>query len=83
MTRISYGKLAVPVHCVGVPPLHGLPDIPESPVRALDSGLLAAEVSMEVLGQGFMPAYTEGDNRNVMAALAAARDLPQLIVSVP
>jgi urate oxidase / 2-oxo-4-hydroxy-4-carboxy-5-ureidoimidazoline decarboxylase len=67
MTRISYGKLAVPVHCVGVPPLHGLPEIPESPVRALDSGLLAAEVSMEVLGQGFMPAYTEGDNRNVVA----------------
>jgi urate oxidase len=67
MTRISYGKLAVPVHCVGVPSLRGLPEIPESPVRALDSGLLAAEVSMEVLGQGFMPAYTEGDNRDVVA----------------
>jgi urate oxidase/2-oxo-4-hydroxy-4-carboxy-5-ureidoimidazoline decarboxylase len=67
MTRISYGKLAVPVHCVGVPPLRGLPEVPESPVRALDSGLLAAEVSMEVLGQGFMPAYTEGDNRGVVA----------------
>ena len=67
MTRISYGKLAVPVHCVGVPPLRGLPEIPESPIRALDSGLLAAEVSMEVLGQGFMPAYTEGDNRQVVA----------------
>jgi urate oxidase len=67
MTRISYGKLSVPVHCVGVPPLRGLPEIPESPVRDLDSGLLAADVSMEVLGQGFMPAYTEGDNRNVVA----------------
>ena len=39
--RISYGKLAVPVHCVGVAPLRGLPEIPESPVRALDTGLLA------------------------------------------
>ena len=67
MTRISYGKLAVPVHCVGVPPLRGLPEIPESPIRALGSGLLAADVSMEVLGQGFMPAYTEGDNRDVVA----------------
>ena len=67
MTRISYGKLAVPVHCIGVPPLRGLPEIPESPVRALDSGLLAWDVSMEVLGQGFMPAYTEGDNRQVVA----------------
>jgi urate oxidase / 2-oxo-4-hydroxy-4-carboxy-5-ureidoimidazoline decarboxylase len=65
--RISYGKLAVPVHCVGVTPLRGLPAIPESPVRALDTGLLACEVSMEVLGQGFLAAYTEGDNRNVVA----------------
>ena len=66
-TRISYGKLEVPVHCVGVAPLRGLPEIPESPVRALDSGLLALDVSMEVLGQGFLAAYTEGDNRNVVA----------------
>jgi urate oxidase len=65
--RISYGKLAVPVHCVGVAPLHGLPAVPESPLRSLDSGLLACEVSMEVLGQGFLAAYTEGDNANVVA----------------
>jgi urate oxidase len=67
MTRISYGKLEVPVHLVGVAPLHGLPEIPESPVRSLDSGLLALDVSMEVLGQGFLAAYTEGDNRGVVA----------------
>jgi urate oxidase / 2-oxo-4-hydroxy-4-carboxy-5-ureidoimidazoline decarboxylase len=65
--RISYGKLAVPVQCVGVMPLRGLPEVPESPVRALDSGLLACEVNMEVLGQGFLAAYTEGDNRSVVA----------------
>jgi urate oxidase len=65
--RISYGKLEVPVHCVGVAPLRGLPEIPESPVRELDTGLLACAVSMEVLGQGFLAAYTEGDNRNVVA----------------
>jgi urate oxidase len=65
--RISYGKLEVPVHCVGVAPLRGLPAIPESPVRALDSGLLACVVGMEVLGQGFLPAYTEGDNSAVVA----------------
>lgn len=69
MTRaqISYGKLEVPVHRVGVAPLHGLPEIPESSVRSLDSGLLACVVSMEVLGQGFLAAYTEGDNRRVVA----------------
>jgi urate oxidase len=67
VTGISYGKLSVPVQCVGVAPLRGLPEIPESPVRALDSGLLALDVSMEVLGQGFLAAYTEGDNRGVVA----------------
>jgi urate oxidase/2-oxo-4-hydroxy-4-carboxy-5-ureidoimidazoline decarboxylase len=67
MTRISYGKLQVPVQCVGVAPLHGLPEIPESPVRSLDSGLLALDVSIEVLGQGFLAAYTEGDNSKVVA----------------
>ena len=65
--RISYGKLEVPVQCVGVTPLRGLPEIPESPLRALDTGLLACEVSLEVLGQKFLAAYTEGDNRNVVA----------------
>ncbi len=49
--RISYGKLEVPVHMVGVGP----------------TGLLALDVSMEVLGQGFLAAYTEGDNSKVVA----------------
>jgi urate oxidase len=65
--RISYGKLSVPLQRVGVAPLRGLPEIPESPLRSLDSGLLACEISMEVLGQGFLAAYTEGDNRRVVA----------------
>lgn len=65
--RISYGKLEVPIHRVGVTPLHGLPNVPESAVRSLDSGLLACVVGMEVLGQRFLAAYTEGDNRRVVA----------------
>ena len=64
---ISYGKLSVPVQRVGVAPLRGLPAIPESPLRSLDSRLLACEVSIEVLGEGFLAAYTEGDNRRVVA----------------
>jgi urate oxidase/2-oxo-4-hydroxy-4-carboxy-5-ureidoimidazoline decarboxylase len=65
--RISYGKLSVPVQRVGVRPMHGLPEVPESPLRSLDTGLLACEVSMEVLGQGFLASYTEGDNRDIVA----------------
>jgi urate oxidase len=48
-TRISYGKLSVPIHLVR------------------GERLLAAEVNMEVLGQGFLAAYTEGDNSAVVA----------------
>lgn len=40
----------------------------EVPVhRVIGSRLLACEVSMEVLGQGFLAAYTEGDNSGVVA----------------
>jgi len=50
--RISYGKLRVPVHRV---------------IRDEDPPLLACEVDVEVLGDNFRPAYTEGDNRSVVA----------------
>jgi urate oxidase / 2-oxo-4-hydroxy-4-carboxy-5-ureidoimidazoline decarboxylase len=51
--RISYGKLRVPLH------------------RVVNTGdrydLLACEVSVEVLGENFQAAYTEGDNSAVVA----------------
>ena len=51
--RISYGKLRVP-----------LQRIVERDGR---HDVLAAEVSVEVLGENFEAAYTEGDNREVVA----------------
>jgi urate oxidase / 2-oxo-4-hydroxy-4-carboxy-5-ureidoimidazoline decarboxylase len=52
--KISYGKLSVPIQRV---------------VAREDAShdLLAAEVSIEVLGENFVAAYTEGDNREVVA----------------
>jgi urate oxidase len=44
---------------------YGKLSVPVHLVRG--EALLAAEVSMEVLGQGFLPAYTEGDNTSVVA----------------
>jgi urate oxidase len=44
---------------------YGKLEVPVHLVRG--DRLLACEVSMEVLGQGFLPAYTEGDNRSVVA----------------
>lgn len=65
--RISYGKLVVPVHRMGVPALTGLPPLPESATTELRGDLLSCEVSMEVLGQGFLASYTEGDNSAIVA----------------
>jgi len=44
---------------------YGKLDVPVHLVRG--DRLLACDVSMEVLGQGFLPAYTEGDNSGVVA----------------
>ena len=52
--RISYGKLGVPLQRV-VKRADG------------DHDVLAAEVSIEVLGENFTAAYTEGDNSAVVA----------------
>ncbi len=65
--EISYGKLQVPVCRVHAQPLVGLMPIPESAVRTVDNTLFAVEVDVEVFGENFLPAYTQGDNANVVA----------------
>jgi urate oxidase len=50
----------------------------EVPVqRVSEAGLLAARVSMEVLGQRFLAAYTEGDNAEVVATTWRRRCAPR------
>ena len=51
--KISYGKLRVPLQRVTAHEGH--------------HDLLACEVGVEVLGENFVAAYTEGDNREVVA----------------
>jgi len=65
--EISYGKLQVPVYRAYAKPLVGLSAIPESAVTALDNTLFAVEVDVEVFGENFLPAYTQGDNSTVVA----------------
>ena len=65
--RISYGKRRVPVYRVYAKPLVGVTPIPESPFTGRANVLFACEVDVEVLGEDFLPAYTEGDNRDVVA----------------
>lgn len=64
---ISYGKLRIPVYRVYARPLEGISPIPESRFSGRTNTLLALEVDVEVFGDNFLPAYTTGDNSNVVA----------------
>ncbi len=66
-TAIRYGKAHVALYRTYATPLSGLVAIPESPFTGGDNTLFAAEVDVEVLGNNFLPAYTAGDNANVVA----------------
>jgi urate oxidase len=65
--EIGYGKRAIPVYRVQAAPLRGVTPIPESPFTGSANHLFAVEVDVEVLGDDFLPAYTHGDNRLVVA----------------
>jgi urate oxidase len=65
--EISYGKMRVPVYRVYARPLSGVMPVPESPFLGRSNALFAAEVDIEVFGTDFLPAYTVGDNSNVVA----------------
>jgi urate oxidase len=52
----------VPEHVIS----YGKAEVPVYRIGPGDS-LFAAEVTVEVFGDNFLPAYTEGDNRNVVA----------------
>ncbi len=65
--RLGYGKRRVPVYRVYAQPLSGIMPIPESDFTGRSNTLLAAEIDVEVFGDDFLAAYTEGDNSMVVA----------------
>src|SRR5436190_4438957 len=65
--EISYGKGQVSVYRTYARPLQGVQRIAESDFTGRPNTLFAAEVDVEVFGDNFMPAYTQGDNSNVVA----------------
>lgn len=66
-SEIYYGKADVSTYRTYANPLTGVTEIPESSFTGRVNTLLAAEIEVQVLGTAFMPAYTEGDNRLVVA----------------
>ena len=65
--RIAYGKESVPVYRHHAAPLSGIPEVPESRFTGRDNVMFANEISVEVHGDNFLPAYTRGDNSDVVA----------------
>ena len=65
--RIAYGKESVPVYRHNARPLSGIPEVPESRFTGRDNVVFAHEVSVDVHGDNFLPAYTRGDNSDVVA----------------
>jgi urate oxidase / 2-oxo-4-hydroxy-4-carboxy-5-ureidoimidazoline decarboxylase len=65
--EVSYGKHGVSVYRVFATPLRDVAPIPESPFIGRDNNLLACEVDVEVFGEEFLPAYTQGDNTMLVA----------------
>lgn len=66
ITSISYGKHNVTLYRSYGTPLVVSP-IPESPYVGTSNMLFAVDINLDVLGDHFKPAYTEGDNRMVIA----------------
>ncbi len=67
IATIRYGKRQVTLYRTYAAPLTGLTLIPESAFTGRTNTLFALDVDVEVLGDNFLPAYTQGDNRNVVA----------------
>ena len=64
--EISYGKGQVSLYRTYAAPMSGITPIAESSFEDKANTLFAAEIDVEVFGDNFMPAYTEGDNSNVV-----------------
>ncbi len=65
--EIRYGKAAVRVYRTQGTPLRGVTPIRESAFTGRENALMAAEIEVIVHGDAFWEAYTEGDNRMVVA----------------
>lgn len=65
--EIRYGKAEVRVYRTAGTPLRGITPIPESAFAGRENRLMGAEIEVTVHGDAFWAAYTEGDNRMVVA----------------
>ncbi|MBD1931187.1 MULTISPECIES: factor-independent urate hydroxylase [Cyanophyceae] len=65
--EISYGKGNITLYRTYAKPMLGLTEIPESEFSGRENILFAVDVDVEVFGNNFIAAYTEGINTDVVA----------------
>jgi urate oxidase len=65
--EIRYGKAEVSFYRTQAAPLMGVAAIPESSFTGRDNTIFAGAATIDVFGDNFLPAYTEGDNSMVVA----------------
>src|SRR5438067_12939450 len=65
--EIGYGKHEISFSRAHATPLSGVEALAESSFTGRSNLLLAGVATMDVLGDNFLPAYTEGDNTDVVA----------------
>lgn len=65
--EIRYGKAQISVYRSHARPLAGVPPIPESEFTGRTNTLFSGLVTVDVFGDNFWAAYTEGDNSQVVA----------------
>jgi urate oxidase / 2-oxo-4-hydroxy-4-carboxy-5-ureidoimidazoline decarboxylase len=65
-SNIYYGKGNIALYRSYATPLTGITPIPESPYVGQSNTIFGVDLDVEVFGDVFMPAYTEGDNSKVV-----------------
>jgi urate oxidase len=63
---ISYGKGNIALYRSYATPLEGIQPVPESSYTGQPNTIFGVDLEVEVLGDVFLPSYTEGDNSRVV-----------------
>ncbi len=81
--KISYGKANIALYRSFSGHLDCLTPIPESSFTGKQHSLFALDLDVEVFGDAFLPAYTQGDNSNVVATATMTNFALQKALTYP
>jgi len=65
--KVSYGKGGITLYRTYARPMHTFEPAPEARARENKNEIFAVALDIEIFGDSFLPAYTQGDNSNLIA----------------